>query len=130
MFKKIIKITFLFFVIVTFLGMKQPSYAIKGKPNSTKVTYDKNGNKKQERQYDKDGRAQRDVDYVPNEEPHEHDWDWSGENEKAPKRGERKPVENVSKKVKKAAILGTTLYFIISEGSRIVIPIRNLVPIV
>lgn len=56
------------------------SYAITGEPNSTKITYGKDGNVKQERTYDENGRAKKDIDYThggPSHKfPHAHDWEW------------------------------------------------------
>lgn len=62
----------------------------KSKPNSKKTLYH-NGKKIRDRYYDKNGRAQKDIDYTdhgnPKEHPkvpHEHKWDWSNPNK--PKR--------------------------------------------
>lgn len=58
----------------------------KSKPNSKKTLYH-NGKKIRDRYYDKNGRAQKDIDYTdhgnPKEHPqvpHEHKWDWSNPN--------------------------------------------------
>lgn len=58
----------------------------KSKPNSKKTLY-RNGKKIRDRYYDKNGRAQKDIDYTdhgnPKEHPqvpHEHKWDWSNPN--------------------------------------------------
>lgn len=58
----------------------------KSKPNSKKTLYH-NGKKIRERYYDKNGRAQKDIDYTdhgnPKEHPkvpHEHKWDWNNPN--------------------------------------------------
>lgn len=51
-----------------------------GKPNS-KETFPKPDGGKTVREYGKDGKAIRDVDYGHNHgagDPHIHDWDWSG----------------------------------------------------
>ena len=95
---------------------------------------------------------------VGHEFPHVHDWKWKDgkskrDDPRKPKEGEIKEVEEKAKKEKEAeerekkvketkeqakdvakgvtvgAALGTALYFIISEGSRIVFPPRNLIPI-
>ncbi len=62
------------------------SLPVKGKKNS-KATLYKNGKKVQERTYDSEGRAQKDIDYTDHgnptnhpDVPHEHNWDWSDPN--------------------------------------------------
>lgn len=131
---------------------------IKWKPNSELKKYNDNGDLKQIRKYGPDGRAIQDIDYEHggsnHKFPHTHDWDWSmgdnnpkkkesvplpGAKELPPKKNNKKNKNkkkmkkmNISKIAKKAATLGTVgtiAYFVISEGSRIVFPIRNLVPV-
>lgn len=64
-------------------GGGETSLPLKGKPNSKRSLF-KNGKRIQERLYDKNGLAKKDIDYTnhgnpekhPNV-PHEHNWDWS-----------------------------------------------------
>ena len=129
-----------------------------GKPNSTLEMYNRDGSLRRRRQFDENGKAKKDVDYnhtgENHEFPHVHDWKWKGDESKrddaSPKEGEleeaeekvkkEKEEEQAAKKSKEAAkdaakgitigaALGTALYFIISEGSRVVFPPRNLIPI-
>ena len=64
-------------------GKKSKFLPKTGKPNSKRSLY-KNGKLVQERHYDKQGRAEKDIDYSDHgnpknhpEVPHEHKWDWS-----------------------------------------------------
>lgn len=135
------------------------AYAITGIPGSTKTNYNSDGSVKQERTYGSDGRAEKDVDYnhggTGHTFPHEHTWDWS----KTPPRQPGVPItpapcptpspgqgsdtntsetdsnnsrSNSTEVIENAVVgvtVGTILYFIISEGLRIVVPIRNLIPV-
>ncbi|MGI6605436.1 MAG: RHS repeat-associated core domain-containing protein, partial [Peptococcia bacterium] len=118
------------------------SLPAKGKPNSTDRLYNPDGTLKQERWYGPDGRALRDRDYNHSGEdthefPHDHEWDWS----KSPPRQKGVPVPQTEKPDKNniqdstfwgalGATAGVVFYIIISEGSRIVFPIRNLAPVI
>lgn len=145
-------------LIVTFSSSNvltaQAAIPVTGKPGSTATEKNEDGTPKQERTYGSDGRAEKDVDYNHggnHEFPHEHDWDWSKEPPRqpgkpipptpcptpSPSQGANPPSTSSSssnsgdaiKSASAAAVAGTILYFIISEGSRIVLPVRNLIPI-
>ena len=110
------------------------SLPFNGKPNSVGKLYNQDGSVKQERVYGPDGNPIKDTDYNHggdnHEFPHEHEWE-NG------KRGSAKPVEKQKssntaetiQEVSKWAMIGTALYWIVSEGSRIVFPPRNLIPV-
>jgi RHS repeat-associated protein len=130
----------------TVLSSKLPST---GKPNSTQDLLNPDGSLKQQRWYGPDGRPVRDRDYNhPGDGhvfPHDHYWDW----EKTPPRQPSVPVpvpaptpnpgqtnyqyghSNQDEKIEAAgwSLFGTALYWIISEGSRFALPMRNLVPV-
>lgn len=96
MFKEKLNKFLLLVLVVCILFTAVPvSYATKGEPNSTKITYDKNGNVKQERQYDENGKAKKDIDYshggVTHKFPHAHDWEWNGDK---PHRNPGRPLNN------------------------------------
>jgi hypothetical protein len=122
-----------------------------GQPNSTQDLLNPDGSLKQRRWYGPDGKPVRDRDYNhPGKNhvfPHDHEWDW----EKTPPRQTGVPVpkpvptpvpapnpsqanyqhgynQNELTEVAGWGLLGTALYWIISEGSRFAFPLRNLVP--
>ena len=109
------------------------SLPLSGKPNSTGKIYNPDGSVKQERQYGKDGQPVKDTDYnhggTNHEFPHKHEW-------KDGVRGPAKPVNKSkssksnkeNKKVEIWAAVGTALYWMVSEGSRILFPVRNAIP--
>jgi hypothetical protein len=107
----------------------------KGEPNSTGRLYNPDGSLKQEREYGPDGRAQKDTDYNHpgdnHEFPHEHDWDWTKSPPRLPGKspGPTSIQENNIGKATAWATAGVVIYWIVSEGSRIVFPVRNLIPI-
>ena len=83
------------------------SYAgtpVKGKPNSTQETYNRDGTVKRRRQFDEKGRAKKDIDYNHGGEhtfPHVHDWEWNEEKFKRkdprePKEGELEAAEKIT----------------------------------
>ena len=98
--------------------------------------YNPDGSVKRKRCFDEKGRAEKDIDYNHGGEkyhefPHVHDWKWK---EGKPKRQPpRKPKEGELEKAAEittaVAVAGTILYYVISEGSRIVFPVRNLIPV-
>ena len=134
---KISKFCALLLVFGIFFTACPVSYAgtpTKGKPNSIYKTYDEDGKLKQDRYFDETGRAKKDIDYdhggVGHKFPHIHDWEWNGnkpdrQDPREPKEGEVESAEKIATRV----ALGTILYYLISEGSRIVFPIRNLIPV-
>jgi RHS repeat-associated protein len=82
-----------------------------------------------DRKYGPDGRAVKDVDSGHDHgagDPHAHDWDWSGAK---PQRGPGRPLTPEEQKQIDAAKKALIIYFIVSEGSRILFPPRNLVPV-
>lgn len=105
-----------------------------GEPNSIGKIYNEDGSVKQRRYYDEKGKAKKDIDYNhggKHKFPHIHDWDW--EKEKSSRQKARDPkegeLEEAEKITKAALVAGTLLYYVISEGSRIVFPVRNLIPV-
>ena len=98
----------------------------RGNPNTT-VRYPAPGGGYTDRTYGPDGRATKDIDkghdHNNTGDPHAHDWDWSKDSPRQPGRP-LTPEEAAA-----LATIGTVLYWIVSEGSRIVFPIRNLVPV-
>ena len=108
------------------------SLPYKGKPNSTQNEYNPDGSVKRKRYFDDKGRAEKDIDYnyggeKYHEFPHVHDWEW--EKEKSPRQPKEGELEKVAEITTAVAVTGTILYYVISEGSRIVFPIRNLIPV-
>ena len=111
-----------------------------GPPNSSEPIYDKKGNKVGERFYGPDGQATKDRDDTDHghpkqhpDVPHEHEWGPEGRGGAVPV---PKPSENSNiisgNDVGEAAgwvLAGTILYWAISEGSRILFPPRNLIPV-
>ena len=151
-FSKLCTLLLVFGILFSTCSVSYADGPITGKPNSILEIPNKDGSIKRRRQFDDNGRAEKDVDYehggVGHEFPHIHDWEWSNgkpDRKKArkPGEGEIKEVEEKAKKEKEAeekakdvakgvtvgAVLGTALYFLISEGSRVVFPPRNLIPI-
>ena len=107
------------------------SLPLSGKPDSLGKIYNPDGSVKQERKYGPDGQPVKDTDYnhggANHEFPHEHEW-------KDGVRGPAQPIpENKSsdttKKTDIWAGIGIIIYWIVSEGSRILVPARNLVPV-
>ena len=107
----------------------------RGEPNSTQEIYNEDGSVKRRRYYDEEGKANKDIDYnhggVRHEFPHMHDWEWEGalperKPQREPKKGELEKAEKITAAI---AVSGTVLYYLISEGSRIVFPVRNLIPV-
>ena len=112
--------------------------SLKGTPNSSSFLYNPDGSIKQIRIYDSDGYPKIDIDFNHNGKnikfPHKHTWkngvrskeheplDWDNEDE-----------SNVEKKdsfwYEVVVIGGVVLYVVISEGSRIFFPVRNVIPI-
>ena len=129
----------LLLVFGIFFSMYPVSYAAqklttRGIPNSTQEIYNEDGSVKQRRYYDEKGKAKKDIDYNhggKHKFPHIHDWDW--EKEKSSRQKARDPkegeLEEAEKITKAALVAGTLLYYVISEGSRIVFPVRNLIPV-
>lgn len=121
------------------------SYAMSVKPNPTKQGYDMDENVKQESGYDERGGVVIDIDYKHNGDnifPNSHGWEWkyipsdkkperdTRENEdNGTKKGAKKAAKKMAKKMTTGATVGTIIYYIISEGSRFVFPVRNLVPV-
>ena len=108
-----------------------------GEPGSTKTLYGPDGKIKQQRKYGPDGTPEEDIDYdhggTGHTFPHRHRW-------KDGKRGPAEPMPQEEIAPSKSPIevisemtgltgLALILYLIISEGSRIVFPVRNLVPV-
>lgn len=152
--KALTKILTLSLLLSLVIGKTIPAQAAlppDGPAGETLVEKNKDGSPKQERTYGPDGKAEYDVDYnhggVGHVFPHGHEWDWSQENPRQPGKPIPTPCpapipdqgasnndsnnsSDTAKKIAEGIGLGTILYFIISEGSRIVIPIRNLIPII
>ena len=140
MFKsKFSKFCALLLVFGIFFSACPVSYADKdlptrGDPNSTQEIYNKDGSVKRRRYFDEKGKAKKDIDYnhggVWHKFPHIHDWDWE---KKSPRQKAREPKEGemeTKEKITSVALFaGTVLYYVIFEGSRIVFPIRNLIPV-
>lgn len=99
--------------------------------------YGPDGKIKQQRKYGPDGTPEEDIDYdhggTGHTFPHRHRW-------KDGKRGPAEPMPQEEIAPSKSPIevisemtgltgLALILYLIISEGSRIVFPVRNLVPV-
>jgi hypothetical protein len=98
-----------------------------GQPPDTTVTIPKPNGGSTDRTFGPDGRAVKDVDsgHAHDPEPHAHDWDWS----KTPPRQPRRDLTPEEKKQVATAAKWMLVYWIISEGSRILFPPRNLVPV-
>ena len=155
-FSKLCTLLLVFGILFSTCSVSFADGPIIGKPNSIQEIYNEDGSVKQRRQFDENGRAKKDVDYNhgggEHEFPHVHDWKWENgkpdrDDPRKPKEGEleeaeekAKEAEQAAKKSKEAAkdvakgvtvgaALGTALYFIISEGSRVVFPPRNFIPI-
>jgi len=107
-----------------------------GDPDSTvRIPGNKPGSHT-DRTYGPDGKAVKDVDYGHDHgkgDPHAYDWDWTKARPRQPGRPltpeEKQQIENTAKKVGFWGTAGVVTYWIISEGSRIVFPPRNLVPV-
>jgi len=130
----------LLLVFGIFFSMYPVSYAeqklpTRGIPNSTQEIYNEDGSVKRRRYFDEKGKAKKDIDYnhggIWHKFPHIHDWDWK--KEKSPRQKAREPkegeIEAAEKITRVALVAGTILYYAISEGSRIVFPVRNLIPV-
>ena len=113
----------------------------RGEPNSTARRYGPNGEVVQERKYGPDGKAQSDTDYnhggVGHEFPHEHEWQDGVRGAGVPM---PQPGTGTSNKSDSAVIdgvgtvaggvaIGTIIYWVVSETSRVLFPPRNLIPI-
>ena len=103
---------------------------ITGTPNSRAVLKNPDGSIKQIRYYDSDGNAKIDIDFNhpgDNIFPHKHTWK-DGERSK-----DHEPLDPNEKKTENRdvtwAVIGAVIYIIVSEGSRIIFPPRNLVPV-
>ncbi|MEL7568269.1 MAG: RHS repeat-associated core domain-containing protein, partial [Dehalobacterium sp.] len=98
-----------------------------GTPNSKDSLYNPDGSVKQEREYGPDGQPVLDTDYnhggANHEFPHEHVW------ENGVRGPARSPKISNAGKVTGWALVGTVVYWIVSEGSRILFPPRNLIPV-
>lgn len=110
----------------------------KGEPNSKETIYNPDGSVKQEREYGQDGQPVKDTDYnhggVGHKFPHEHEWKdgvrQPGVPIPTPKPNQIQNSSSFEYNITPAAglaAIGTTIYLIISEGSRIVLPQRNLI---
>ncbi len=110
-----------------------------GEPDSTDTLYKPDGSLKQKRKYGPSGLPEVDRDYDHEEHghgsPHDHWWDKSGSKRgpaEAPKEGVFDQIQaNDDAEWGFLGLTGTAfvLYLIISEGSRILFPPRNLVPV-
>ena len=108
-----------------------------GEPDSTDTLYKPDGSLKQKRKYGPSGLPEVDRDYDHEEHghgsPHDHWWDKSGSKRgpaEAPKEGVFDQIQaNDDAEWGFLGLTGTAfvLYLIISEGSRILFPPRNLV---
>ena len=140
MFKsKFSKLCAVLLVFAIFFSVCPVSYAYtrlpkRWEPNSIGEIYNEDGSLKQERKYDEKGRAKKDIDYnhggVGHKFPHVHDWEWK--EEKSKRHPPREPKEGeleTTKRITTGVAVGTILYYVISEGSRIIFPVRNLIPI-
>lgn len=97
----------------------------RGEPNTTDRLHGPGGNTT-DRTYGPDGRAIKDIDRGHDHgvgDPHAHDWDWTQDRPRRPGR----PL--TPDEAAKVATYSALLYWIISEGSRVVFPPRNLLPI-
>ncbi|MEA4828104.1 MAG: hypothetical protein VB130_16015, partial [Clostridium sp.] len=106
----------------------------KGAPNSKDKLYNKDGSVKQERVYGPDEKPLLDTDWnhggVGHVFPHTHEWKDGERQDGVPFHGAPPPPRSVSNtQISRWATAGITLYWVVSEGSRIVFPPRNLVPI-
>lgn len=154
--KKFIKIIAMFLVMsVVFCSENMVSafagLSVTGEPNSTTTEYNEDGSPKQVRVYGPDGKAQKDIDYNHggnHEFPHEHEWDWSKKPPRQPGKTIPTPclapdqsqgagstantesgLGNLISELSGLAAVGAVVYYVISEGSRVIFPIRNLIPI-
>jgi hypothetical protein len=69
--------------------MDRPPLPHTWNPNSSLTEYDRNGQRVRRRFYDGDGRAIKNIDYLPHHGhpvPHAHDWDWSRDPARQPAR--------------------------------------------
>lgn len=141
-FSKVCALILAFGISFSTCSMSYADSTVIGKPNSIHEEYNRDGSLKQRRQFGKNGQAEKDVDYshggIGHKFPHVHDWNWKDgkpnrDNSRKPKEGELQEMEEKAKEVAKGitvgTALGTALYFIVSEGSRVVFPPRNLIPI-
>ena len=133
-----------FFALLLILGIIFSDLAVSyaysrlpktGEPNSTQEVYNEDGSVKRKRFFDKDGNAKKDIDYDHGGKkhhyfPHIHDWEWKeGKSKRNPPREPREGEVENAKKITTRITLGTIIYCIISEGSRFIIPLRNLFPV-
>lgn len=141
-FSKVCALLLVFGILFSTCSVSYADGPVIGKPNSIYEIYNKNGSLKQRRQFDKNGRAKKDIDYshggVGHEFPHVHDWKWKDgkskrDDPRKPKEGELQEAEEKAKDVTKGITIGSAVgaavYFLISEGSRVVFPPRNLIPV-
>ena len=133
-FSKFCALLLVFGIIFSACSVSYAETPLTGKPNSTLKMYNEDGSVKRRRQFDEKGRVKKDIDYnhpgKNHEFPHVHDWKW--EEGKAKRDNPREPKEGEIEEVEKITVgvaLGTILYYVISEGSRIVFPPRNLIPV-
>jgi hypothetical protein len=102
-----------------------------GTPDSTVEIPDGKGGKTV-RKFGPDGKAETDIDHGHDHgagDPHAHDWDWG---KKPPRQPGRALTPEEASTVKKATFWGTVgvvTYWVVSEGSRILFPPRNLIPV-
>jgi RHS repeat-associated protein len=100
-------------------------------PDSTVTIPDGKGGST-ERTFGPDGRAVKDIDRGHDHgagDPHAHDWDWGKKPPRQPGRP-LTPEEGTNlKRTAKTVTAGVIIYWIVSEGSRILFPPRNPVPV-
>lgn len=154
--KKFVKIMAMVLVVSLFFCSESvvSAYAglpATGEPNSTVTVYNGDGSPKQVRVYGPDGMAKKDIDYNHggnDEFPHEHEWDWSKNPARQPGKviptpcpapdqsqgaGSTSNTESglgdMISELSGLAAVGAIVYYVISETSRVVFPLRNLIPI-
>jgi hypothetical protein len=69
--------------------MARPTLPHQGTANTSVSEYDENGNRIRRRFFGQDGKAAKNVDYIPHHGhpvPHAHDWDWTKTPERQPAR--------------------------------------------
>jgi len=106
-----------------------------GRPNTTDTFPNRSGGRT-ERNFGPDGRAKTDVDHGHDHgagDPHGHDWDWTKDTPRQPSRPltpeETAKAGKQASNAAKVVAVGVVIYWVVSEGSRIFFPPRNLVPI-
>jgi len=106
----------------------------KGKPNSKDKLHNKDGSVKQERVYGPDREPLLHTDWnhggVGHVFPHTHEWKDGVRQDGVPFQGPPPPPSLVSNtQVTGWVVAGAVLYWVVSEGSRVVFPPRNLIPV-